>query len=343
MENYTHGGVTKGTPPFFPGEQHTPVGRFAPSPSGRMHLGNVFCALLAWLSARAAGGKMILRIEDLDPVRSRREYARALEDDLQWLGLTWDEGGSRGGPNAPYFQSQRAEYYDACLKSLRERGLLYPCFCTRAQLHAQAPHGLDGEYCYDGACAGLSPQEAEMRARTRAPAWRVRVRAGEIGFTDGLCGSYAQDLSTACGDFVVCRADGVAAYQLAVTADDAAMGVTEVVRGRDLLSSTPRQLYLYELLGYSPPSFRHIPLLLAPDGRRLSKRERDLDMESLRRRFLPGQIIGLLAALAGQVPFGDEMLPHQLIKGFNWANVPAENITLTAARLAWLSGEKEGK
>ena len=252
-----------------------PTGRFAPSPSGRLHLGNLACSLLAWLSAKSQGGRIVLRIEDLDAERCPRIYADLLEQDLDWLGLAWDEGGSTGGPNGPYYQSECAEIYTASYKKLEERGLVYPCFCSRAQLHAaSAPHTSDGNVVYPGTCRGLTAAEIEEKRKKKAPAYRLMVPDEDITFVDGCMGPHTENLLHDCGDFYLRRADGVFAYQLAVVVDDARMGVTEVVRGADLLSSTARQLYLYRLLGLQAPGFAHCPLLLAPDGRRLSKRRR---------------------------------------------------------------------
>ena len=233
-------------------------GRFAPSPSGRMHLGNLFSALLAWLSVRRAGGVMVLRMEDLDPDRCRPEYARQLADDLRWLGLDWDEGWQKGGPHGPYLQSERTERYAAAFRALEGRGLVYPCFCTRAErLAASAPHRSDGQAVYAGKCRHLTEEERAELARTRRPAWRIAAPDRAVSFTDGLQGPYSENLLHDCGDFILRRSDGVYAYQLAVVYDDGDMGVTQVVRGRDLLSSTPRQLWLYELLGLTPPEFYH--------------------------------------------------------------------------------------
>ena len=195
------------------------VGRFAPSPSGRMHLGNVFSALLAWLSARSAGGELLLRIEDLDPDRCRPEYAAQLRDDLRWLGLSWD----REGPA----QSTRGTAYAEAFRQLEARGLVYPCYCTRAELHAaSAPHASDGTPVYPGTCRGLTA--AERAAKTRAPAWRLRVPEERIGFRDGLQGLYEEDLARDCGDFIVRRSDGVYAYQLAVTVDLSLIHISEL-------------------------------------------------------------------------------------------------------------------
>ena len=305
-------------------------GRFAPSPSGRMHLGNLFCALLSYLSVKSRGGEWILRIEDLDTARCRLDYARQVEEDLRWLGLAWDEGGSAGGPDAPYFQSQRTALYEAALARLRGMGLVYPCFCTRAQLHAaSAPHREDGLTVYPGTCRGLTPEDiARREAAGRKGALRLRVPEETVTFTDGHLGEVTEYLPTDCGDFLLRRSDGLFAYQLAVVVDDAAKGVTEVVRGADLLSSTPRQLLLYELLGWEAPEFYHFPLLLSPDGRRLSKRDGDLGLGALRERYTPEEIIGKLAYLAGQNPGGGPRTPEALAEDFHWDAVPRRDIPL---------------
>lgn len=306
------------------------VGRFAPTPSGRMHLGNLLCSLLVWLSARQAGGRVVLRIEDLDQGRTSLAYTRQLEKDLLALGLNWDEGGLSAGAPGPYCQSQRTAYYEGQLKKLQAQGLVYPCFCSRAELHAaSAPHASDGELLYAGKCRSLSPEEAAARAQKRPPALRLRVPGEEIAFTDGHYGPMAQNLARDCGDFILRRSDGVFAYQLAVAADDAAMGVTQVVRGRDLLSSTPRQLYLYRLLGLAPPSFAHAPLLLAPDGRRLSKRDKDISLEALLGAgFTPEEITGRLAFCARLLDSPRPTAPAQLLPFFSWQKVPKEDIRL---------------
>lgn len=279
-------------------------GRFAPTPSGRMHLGNVFCALLAWLSAKKQGGTITLRIEDLDKPRCPAGSDMLLEDDLHWLGLEWDTGGSAGGKDAPYYQSRRFDIYAAYFAQLQKLGLTYPCFCNRAELHAaQAPHLSDGRILYAGTCRHLTAEQTAAKARTKDPAQRLRLPDTAVSFIDGHYGPYTQNLAAECGDIILRRSDGVYAYQLAVVVDDALMGITEIVRGCDLLSSTPQQLYLYQLLGFTPPAFIHVPLLMAADGRRLSKRDRDLDLGFLRQHFVsPQPLIGLLAFLAGLLP-----------------------------------------
>ncbi len=299
------------------------TGRFAPSPTGRMHLGNVFAALVSWLSARKEGGKWILRIEDLDPQRSRMDYARQIEDDLDWLGLDWDEGGVDGkGPNAPYCQSLRGDIYKEALKKLQATGLTYPCFCTRADIMAtQAPHESDGRVVYAGTCrpSRLCGTFDEIPAGKPERATRLFVPERDIVFTDRLYGDQNVNLAEHCGDFVLRRADGAWAYQLAVVVDDALMGVTEVVRGSDLLLSSAQQIYLYELLGYPVPQFAHVPLLCNKAGQRLSKRDSSLSMEELRKEYTPSHLIGQLAYIAGILPEPFPISAHGLLPLFSWS------------------------
>lgn len=304
-------------------------GRFAPSPSGRMHIGNVFCALLAWLSARSQGGSMVLRIEDLDPQRCTSAYAAQLEDDLRWLGLDWDEGGLAAGED--YRQSRCTAVYRAACDALA--AFTYPCFCTRAELHAaSAPHTADGRLLYSGACRALSSEEIARKCALRAPALRLHVPDQIVTFTDGVYGKVSEKLAQDTGDFLLRRSDGVYAYQLAVTVDDGRMGVTEVVRGSDLLSSTARQLYLHHLLGYAPPRYTHIPLLCAPDGRRLSKRDHDLDLGRIRAaQNDPAPLLGRLACLAGLLDRPEPLTARQLIPLFKVSRLPRTDIVLSPA------------
>lgn len=301
-----------------------PKGRFAPSPTGRMHLGNVFTALLSWLSARSAGGTWVLRIEDLDPQRSKREWARLIEDDLHWLGLDWDEGGlDATGPAGSYCQSERSAVYAEALDRLRATGLTYGCTCRRADILAtQAPHQSDGRIVYSGHCRpaslpGFAPEPEAPHSL------RLYVPDSEITFTDAVFGPQSCNLATHCGDFVLRRADGAWAYQLAVTVDDAAMGVTQVVRGCDLLLSTAQQLYLYRLLGLQPPGYAHVPLLCNAAGQRLSKRDSAMAMDALRSRHTPAEIIGRLAAAAGLLPHPEPCTPAQLLPLSTPAAIPA--------------------
>ena len=307
------------------------TGRFAPSPSGRIHLGNILCCLLAWLSARQKGGRVILRIEDLDTARCPRRYGEQMCRDIQWLGLDWDEGPVIGGPSGPYEQSRRTALYQAALERLEDQGLVYPCFCTRAELHAaSAPHREDGQVVYPGTCRGLTAEQAAERARRtgRAPALRLRVPEEEITFIDGHMGEYGEWLPEDCGDFLLRRSDGMFAYQLAVVVDDAAMGVTEVVRGADLLASTPRQLLLYRLLGLEAPAFYHFPLLLGSDGQRLSKRNADAGLDALGERYTASEILGKLAYLAGFNPSAEPRSGESLLADFAWEKVPRADIRI---------------
>ena len=281
------------------------VGRYAPSPSGRMHLGNLMCCLLAWLSAKSKGGQVLLRIEDLDTQRCPRVFADAIIDDLAWLGLAADEGGRKGGPRGPYYQSERSAIYEEYYQKLVRKGLVYPCFCSRSQLHAaDAPHRSDGKVVYAGTCRNLTPEEIVLRTARRKPAWRVMVPDESISVVDGHMGPYAENLAQDFGDFYLRRADGVFAFQL------------------------PRQLWLYRELGLPAPEFYHMPLLLAVDGRRLSKRDGDESLEHLQARYTPEQIIGRLAYACGLQNAPDPRTPAELADGFSWQRVPQNDIIL---------------
>ena len=298
----TESGATEATPV---------VGRFAPSPTGRMHAGNIYAALIAWLVAKSQGGHMVLRIEDLDRERSKGVYIDQIQRDFEALGLFWDEG--------PYFQHDRDEAYAEAFGRLEARGLLYPCFCTRADLHAaSAPHRGE-KLVYAGTCRHLSDAEVEARrAAGRMPGWRVAVDGRTIAFEDLVQGTYAQKLDRDCGDFLIRRSDGAFAYQLAVVVDDAAQGVNSVVRGVDLLCSTPQQRYLQDLLGLPHPAYAHVPLLVAEQNRRLSKRDRDAALDELLARFgSPRAVIGHIAAVAGLVPEEAPATPEELLKDFS--------------------------
>ena len=305
-------------------EQKKVVGRFAPTPSGRMHLGNVFAALIAWLSVRSQKGELVLRMEDLDTQRTSADFAAVLRDDLRWLGLDWDL------ETPP--QSQRSAVYDRYFEKMADLDLLYPCYCTRSQLHSvNAPHLSDGTYVYAGTCRDLT--EAQRAAFDRKPAWRVKVPDKVWSITDLVQGDYSLNLATDCGDMVVRRADGVYVYQLAVTVDDGEAGVTEVVRGMDLLSSAPRQMYLQELLGFSHPTYGHVPMLLAPDGRRLSKRDKDLDLGVLRQRITPEALIGTLAFASGLIEKNEAISARELASLFTWEKLKGDAIYLDSEKL----------
>jgi glutamyl-tRNA synthetase len=315
-------------------------GRFAPSPTGPLHLGNARTALVSWLAARVAGGAWLMRVEDLDGPRVRPGLEARILDELRWLGLPWEEGPDVGGPCGPYRQSERLALYRDALDRLRADARVYPCFCSRAEIAAaaQAPHGPSDEGPrYPGTCARLSSAEAARRGSGRRPAWRFRAAPGEVRFVDGIHGPQAVDVAAEVGDFVVARADGIPAYQLAVVVDDAAMGVTDVVRGDDLLSSTGRQLQLYAALGLAAPRFAHVPLVLGEDGARLAKRHGALSLGELRDRGAdPARVVGLLAESCGLAAPGGVVRPDGLVAGFSLARLPRAPAVLAAERVTAL-------
>ncbi|HEV2149236.1 MAG TPA: tRNA glutamyl-Q(34) synthetase GluQRS, partial [Longimicrobiaceae bacterium] len=293
-------------------------GRFAPSPTGRLHLGNARTALLAWLHARSAGGRFVMRVEDLDRGRVRPGYMEAQLDDLRWLGLDWDEGPDVGGPHAPYLQSERRERFAEALGRLEAAGLVYPCYCSRREIAAaaSAPHGASDEGPrYAGTCRERPRGAGEVGGPA---ALRFRVPEGEVRFRDAVMGEVAFDPAAETGDFVVRRRDGVAAYQLAVVVDDAAMGITHVVRGADLLSSTARQLLLYRALGLPAPEWLHVPLMLGPDGERLAKRHGAVSLAELRGEGIaPERVVGWLASTCGLAEPGEHVRPAELVPRFS--------------------------
>lgn len=297
------------------------TGRFAPTPSGQLHLGNVLCAMLAYLSARSSGGRFLLRIEDLDAPRCPRHLAEQCLTDLAWLGFTWDE--------EPLWQSQRSAVYQHYLDELTSQGRTYPCFCTRAQLQAsQAPNLGDTQWVYNRACASLSPAQAAALAAHRTPALRLRVPNEDVRFTDGLFGPQCENLERDCGDFILRRSDGLFGYQLAVVVDDALSGVNQVVRGRDILTATPRQIFLQRCLGFPTPQYIHMPLLLDSQGRRLAKRDKDMGLAALSRRFRPEELLGLLAESIGILPEARPTSLEALIPHFQWSKIRQEDVRL---------------
>jgi glutamyl-tRNA synthetase len=265
--------------------------RFAPSPTGDLHLGGAWTALASWVVARRAGGAALLRIEDIDVPRVVAGSRARIEDDLRWLGLDWDE--------EPVLQSARSAHYEQAIAALAAQGLVYPCDCSRAELAraASAPHEGD-EAVYPGLCRDRDPS----RAMKRAPALRVRVPDEVVAYDDGALGRVAQNLAREVGDFVLRRGDGVYAYQLAVVVDDVSMGVTDVVRGADLVSSTPRQIWLARTLGLTPPRYVHVPLVVAPEGSRLEKRTQGATVRAVREAGVPASaVVGALAQGLGLV------------------------------------------
>lgn len=295
-----------------------PRGRYAPSPTGELHLGNASSALLAWLSVRSRGGSFVMRMEDIDHSRVRPGLAEQILSDLEWLGIDWDEGSDRGGPHEPYVQSLRSERYDLAFRRLLETGRLYPCFCSRKEVAAaaSAPQLPGDEVRYPGRCRGLDPAEAERRiAAGERHAFRFAVNDGAAAHFDDLFqGRITQEPP---GDFVIRRSDGVSAYQLVVVVDDAEMEIDEVVRGNDLLASTGRQLLLYEALGHSPPRFGHVPLLVDTDGVRLSKRQQGITLRELRGAgFTAETIVGRLASMLGLQDGSDPVPARALVAEF---------------------------
>lgn len=316
-------------------------GRFAPTPSGQLHIGNVRTALLAWLQMRSVGGEFVLRIEDIDKPRSRSEWVNQIVTDLRWLGIDWDEGPDIGGSYAPYCQQEREELYQEALDRLAADGWIYPCYCSRADLAAlaSAPHGLASEGpAYPSLCRKLTGEERKTKEAAKAPSYRFAMPDRPITFTDGLAG-FQSFASGAGGDFIVKRADGIWGYQLAVVVDDAAMRISDVLRGSDLLDSTPRQLLLYEALGIAAPSFAHVPLLYGADGSRLSKRHGAVTIAAIRAAGVTAErVIGHLAYTSGLIDRPEAVKPAELINGFTVNKLPHEPVLISDDVLQALSG-----
>ena len=306
------------------------VGRLAPSPTGAQHVGNARTYLIAWLAARSRGGKVVLRIEDIDSPRVKPGAAEQACEDLCWLGLDWDEG--------PVVQTQRLPLYEAALRDLQAKQLVYPCTCTRkdVELAASAPHAEHEGPAYPGTCAHRSVAEAGSLKHPYA--WRFRVGDNSPAFVDGFRGPTNVDLRQIGGDFVVWKSSATPAYQLAVVVDDAAQGVTEVIRGDDLIPSTPRQLLLYRALGWQPPRFTHVPLVVGPDGRRLAKRHGDTRLSSLRAAGVrPERLLGLLAWSCGWLELVEAITARELIARFRFETIPASAFVLTTKSLLSLA------
>jgi glutamyl-tRNA synthetase len=311
----------------------TERGRFAPSPTGELHLGNARTALLAWLWARSESGGFTMRVEDLDKPRVRPGLAERQLDELAWLGLTWDEGpdpqtGRDHGPRGPYRQSARDASYRAAIGKLGEH--VYECFCSRAEIAAaSAPHGpQDDGPRYPGTCAQLTEAQRSERRRTRAPALRLRVPSGPVRFVDQIQGPQEFDPQATVGDFVLRRADGIFAYQLAVVVDDAAMGITQVLRGADLLPSTARQILLYRLLGLREPRWAHVGLVVSRSGERLSKRDRAASLSALRGSGRDARdVVSQLCAISSLPELPGRALDER-IDGFALGRVPRGEVRL---------------
>jgi glutamyl-tRNA synthetase len=308
------------------------VGRLAPSPTGGLHLGHARTFLLAWLAARHAQGRGVLRIEDLDAGRVRPESRTGAIDDLRWLGLDWDDG--------PFQQSERLEAYVGSLDRLKRQGAVYPCTCTRAEIAraASAPHAEDEGPAYPGTCAHRTPNEAEALGQAgRGFAWRFRVPGEVVKWDDLFLGPMTLEPQRLGGDFLVGREGVAPAYQLAVVHDDAAMGVTQVIRGVDLVPSTPRQVLLYRALGWTEPAFGHVGLALGADGRRLAKRAGSIKLAALRAAGVdPRRLIGWLVQSFGWSDRTTPSSPHDWVAGFRRDAVPTDPWIVTAEALAAL-------
>lgn len=297
-------------------------GRLAPSPTGAQHVGNARTYLIAWLSARSRNGALALRIEDIDSPRIKPGATEAIYDDLRWLGLDWD--------GEPVIQTQRLALYEEALLRLQEQELVYPCTCTRSDVAeaASAPHVETAAGRYPGTCSHRRVADA-ANLGDRPYAWRFRA-TDSPPFVDGFRGPTRIDPNDLGGDFVVWKSAGTPAYQLAVAVDDAAMAITEVIRGDDLVPSTPRQLLLYRALGLSAPRFTHVPLVVGPDGRRLAKRHGDTRLASLRAAGVrPEHLIGLLAWSCGWLPKPQPILPRDLLPLFQIGAIPPAPFVLT--------------
>jgi glutamyl-tRNA synthetase len=309
-------------------------GRLAPSPTGALHLGNARSFLIAWLSVRSRGGTVVMRMEDLDHPKVKPGTAEQALDDLRWLGLDWDEGPDCGGPHTPYVQSERVEQYRKRLYQLADAGMVYPCTCSRSDVESaqSAPHAGEDGLRYPGTCRDRygSFEEANRELpEDRIPAWRYRVADEHVRFIDGFHGPQDQHVHTAVGDFVIARHEDGAGYMLAVVVDDAAMGITEVLRGDDLLPTTHRQILLYEALGLDCPEFIHVPLVVSPDGRRLAKRHGDTRISALRQQGVSAEtIVGVLAYWCGWAEWGEALTAEALLPRFDMTKLPKEPAVL---------------
>lgn len=314
-----------------------PITRLAPSPTGALHLGNARTFLVNWAMARKRGWRIILRIEDLDGPRIKKGADAQAIEDLRWLGIDWDEG--------PIYQSTRQPLYRAAIVRLLDAHRAYPCTCTRSEVAsaASAPHAEDGSSVYPGACRGRFADIDHARLQAgREPAIRFAVPPGVVEFDDGFTGRQRCDVGRELGDFVIAKNDGTAAYQLAVVVDDADMGVSDIVRGDDLLDSTPRQILLYRALERADrlPQYYHLPLVVGTDGRRLAKRHGDTRLSHYRGRGVSARrVLALLGRWCGLISDAAELTARQFLDLFDLAAMPRQRITFTAEDDRWLYGQ----
>lgn len=310
-------------------------GRFAPSPTGYIHLGNVWVALLSYLSTRAQEGRFILRMEDIDLQRSRKDFAEAILDDLEWLGISWDEGPRVGSTSASYYQHNRYDIYEEILREWQEKELVYPCFCSRSRIQeiASAPHEGEIRHAYDGCCSRLTLAERLLAEKEKTPSWRMRIKSGEYRFYDLFQGEQVGVLHRGEDDFIVKRADGMMAYNFAVAVDDALMGVTEVLRGYDLLESTFLQQLVLTELQKPLPMYAHVPLLKDSEGYRLSKRQQSITVRELKLQGITrGHILAYLGKLGNILPNKDSIKTcnlYDLLEGWHTFYGSRKEIILT--------------
>ena len=320
--------------------------RFAPSPTGKLHVGGARTAIYNWAFARATGGTFVLRIEDTDPERSTEENVQVILNAMKWLGLDWDEGPEVGGAAGPYFQMQRMDTYTAALERLKERGAVYPCFCTKEELDAKRERAEkeEGGYAgYDRTCRDLDPAEAARRIEAGEPhVWRLKVPLdhGPIEFDDAVYGhvSFPADVMD---DMIVIRTDGSPTYNFAVVCDDANMGITHVIRGDDHLSNTPRQILIYEALGFDVPTFAHLSMILGPDGRKLSKRHGAASVEEFRDRgFLADTMVNFLALLGWSLDGETTLIDREtLCRAFSLDRVTKKDAVFDETKLEWMNAQ----
>ena len=320
--------------------------RFAPSPTGRLHIGGARTAIFNWAFARAMGGTFILRIEDTDPERSTQENVDVILNAMKWLGLDWDEGPEVGGEAGPYFQMQRMDTYAEALERLKERGAVYPCFCSKETLDAKRKAAEDAGQAYegyDGTCRDMDPEEAARRIEAGEPhVWRLKVprNHGPIQFNDAVYGptSFPADVMD---DMILVRTDGSPTYNFAVVCDDANMGITHVIRGDDHLSNTPRQILIYEALGLPVPTFAHLSMILGPDGKKLSKRHGATSVEEYRDRgFLPDAMVNFLALLGWSLDGETTIMSRETIcSEFSLDRITKKDAIFDETKLSWMNGQ----